>query len=126
MATFHPPFGGVKAGGHRLRVSFLGWHDVGECNITVNDDFHFAATGRYDALGHKGTFDLRLTLTDQNATSSSGPCTVSSAGQTYNGTYSKSGSAITLSDGHHSLTASPDGTNVLLQVAGYPKARIVA
>ena len=73
MATLHPPFSGLTPGKHTLQVSLLGWHTVGSCSITANDDFHFAASGSYDALGHKGTFDIALTLTDKNPDATSGP-----------------------------------------------------
>lgn len=56
----------------------------------------------------------------------SGPCEVTNAGQTLTGTYSKLGSTITFSDKDHTIAASPDGANVILQVAGYPKGRILA
>ncbi len=126
MATLHPPFSGLKPGKHTLQVSLLGWHTVGSCSITANDEFHFAASGSYDALGHKGTFDIALTLTDKNPDATSGPCTVTYAGQTITGTYSKSGSTISFSDKDHTIRASADGENVIVQLGGYPKGRIVA
>lgn len=126
MATLHPPFSEVKPGNHNLQVSLLGWHTVGSCNITANDDYHFAASGSYDALGHRGTFDIALTLTDKNPNATSGPCTVTNARQTITGTYSKTGSTISFSDKDHTIIASADGRNVILQVSGYPKGRILA
>lgn len=126
MATLDPPFDGLSIGKHKLQISLLGWHDVGECEVKVNDKFHFSATGNFNALGHKGTFDMQLALTDKNPTSPTGPCTVSNGGQAFNGTYIRSGSTITFSDGQHNISASPDGKNVLLVVSGYPKARILA
>jgi hypothetical protein len=126
MATLHPPFSGLKPGKHDLQVSMLGWHTVGSCSITVNDEYRFAASGSYDALGHKGTFDIALTLTDKDPNATSGPCTVTTAGQTITGTYLKEGSTISFRDKDHAIRASVDGQNVILQVAGYPKGRIVA
>ncbi|MBV9232560.1 MAG: hypothetical protein JO030_00845 [Candidatus Eremiobacteraeota bacterium] len=126
MATLDPPFGGLKTGTHALQIGMLGWHDVGSCNITRNDDYHFAAKGSYDVFGKSGTFDFTMTLTDQNPAATSGPCTVTNAGQTLQGTYTRVGSAITFTDGRHSITALPDAASVILEVAGYPKARIVA
>jgi hypothetical protein len=126
IATLQSPFSGVKPGKHNLQVSLLGWHTVGSCSITANDDYHFAASGSYDALGHKGTFDIALTLTDKNPNATSGPCIVTYAGQTITGTYSKNGSTISFSDKDHTIIASGDGQNVILQVGGYPKGRIVA
>ncbi|MGA9943938.1 MAG: hypothetical protein WBE79_06595 [Candidatus Cybelea sp.] len=126
MATLHPPFSGLTPGKHNLQVSLLGWHTVGSCSITANDDHHFAASGSYDALGHKGTFEIALTLTDKNPDAASGPCIVTNRGQTVTGTYSKDGSTISFSDEDHTIRASADGQNVILQIGGYPKGRIVA
>jgi hypothetical protein len=89
VATLHPPFSGLEPGKHNLQLSLLGWHTVGSCSITANDDYHFAASGSYDALGHKGTFEIALTLTDKNPDAASGPCIVTNGGQTVTGTYSK-------------------------------------
>jgi len=126
MATLHPPFNGLSAGKHDLQASLLGWHSIGSCTVTVNDPFHFAASGSYNALGHKGTFDLRLNLTDEDPAALSGPCTITNAGQTFNGAYSRSGTEISFAAKDHSVTTSPDGQNVILHVSGYPKVRILA
>lgn len=126
MATLDSVFGGLKMGNHDLEVSFLGWHRVGSCTITVNSQYEFAATGSYSAMGRSGNFGIDLKLTDQNPTATSGPCTVTNAGQTLVGTYSKSGSTISFSDNDHTVTATLDSANVVLQVSGYPKGRILA
>ena len=126
MATLDPPFGGLKLGAHSLQLGLLGWHDAGKCTIARNDEFHFAASGSYSVFGKSGTFDFTMTLTDENPNATSGPCTVTNAGQTLEGTYTRVGSAITFTDGSHSITALPDGKSVILEVAGYPKARILA
>ncbi len=125
MATLDPPFAGLGVGKHALQIALLGWHNVGSCTITRNDEYHFAANGKYNVLGKSGTFDFTMTLTDENPTASSGPCTITNAGQTLEGTYTRIGSAITFTDRRHSITASPDGQSVVLEVAGYPKARIL-
>jgi hypothetical protein len=126
MATLDSIFGGLKLGQHDLQVSLLGWHRVGSCTITVNGPFEFAASGSYNAMGHSGTFAIDLKLTDKNPSAVGGPCSVTNGGQTLTGTYTKNGSTITLSDSSHSVSASLDSGNVILQVTGYPKGRIVA
>lgn len=126
MATLYPPFDGLSTGKHDLQVSLLGWHTVGTCVVTVNEPFHFAASGNYDALGHKGTFDLRLDLTDEDPAAPSGPCTITNAGQALTGTYTRTGTQMSFAAKDHSVTASLDGKNVSLQVSGYPKARVLA
>ncbi len=126
MATLHPPLNGLSAGKHDLQARVAGWHAVGSCNITINEPFHFAASGNYNVLGRKGTFDLRLDLTDENPAAPSGSCTVTNAGQSFNGTYTRSGAEISFTTGESSVTISPDGQNVILQVSGYPKVRILA
>lgn len=126
MATLHPPLDGLSAGKHDLQARVLGWHTMGSCSVTLNEPFHFAASGRYNALGRSGTFDLRLDLTDEDAVAPSGPCTVTNAGQTFNGTYTRNGAEISFASSDHSVTISPDGQNVILQVRGYPNVRILA
>lgn len=126
MATLDPPFDGLGPGNHTLQASLLGWHNVGSCVVSVSDKFNFAASGKFSAVGHSGTFDLRLALTDHDENAPSGPCTVTNAGATITGKYTRSGSQISFSDGQHQIVASPDGKNVILQIAGYPKVRILA
>ena len=125
MATLHPPLDGLSAGKHDLQVSLLGWHTVGSCTIAVNDPFHFDASGSYDAMGKKGTFDMKLALTDQDPAASSGPCKISNDGQTFDATYVRNGNEISFTARDHSITVSPDGNNVLMQVRGFPKFRIL-
>jgi len=126
MATLHPPFNALSAGKHDIQASLLGWHTVGSCMVTVNEPFHFAASGDYNALGHKGAFNIRLDLTDEDPAAPSGPCTIANAGQIVNGTYTRSATQISFAAKDHSVTASLDGKNVILQVSGYPKVRILA
>lgn len=126
MATLDPPFGKLSLGAHKLQVSLLGWHDVGQCTISLNDKYHFAASGNFNALGHKGTFDMRLALTDENATSTNGPCSVTNGEQTFTGTYKRDRTSLEFTDGqNHQIAASPDASGVIFQVTGYPKARIL-
>lgn len=126
MATLYPPLDGLSAGKHDLQAHILGWRTVGFCSVTVNDPFHFAASGSYSALGRSGAFDLRLDLTDEDPAGPSGPCTVTNAGRTFSGTYTRNGTEIAFASADHRVTISPDGQNVLLQVSGYPKVRILA
>src|SRR5271169_5271217 len=98
MATLYPPLDGLSAGKHDLQAHVLGW-----CSVTVNDPFHFAASGSYNALGRSGTFDLRLDLTDEDPAAPSGPCTVTNAGRTFNGTYTRNGSEISFASVDHSV-----------------------
>jgi len=126
MATLDPPFGVLQQGkAHSLQISMLGWHTIGSCTITANSAYSFAANGNYNALGKSGTFNIVLTFTDQDPNAPSGPCTVTNAGQTLNGTYSRNGTSISFSDGTHDVIASPDPGGVSLSIAGYPKGRIV-
>ncbi|MGA8575725.1 MAG: hypothetical protein WB609_08600 [Candidatus Cybelea sp.] len=126
MATLHPPLDGLSAGKHDVQAHVLGWRTVGSCSVTVNDPFQFAASGSYNVLGRSGTFDLRIDLTDKVAAATSGPCAVTNAGQTFYGTYTRKGTEISLASTDHSVTISPDGQNVILEVSGYPKVRILA
>ncbi len=126
MATLDSIFGGLKLGQHDLQVSLLGWHRVGSCTITINEQFEFAASGSYDVMGRSGSFSINLKLTDRNPAATSGPCSVTNGGRTLTGTYTKSESAISFSDGEHTVNASMDSGNVILQISGYPKGRIVA
>lgn len=128
MATIDPPFGKLSLGNHALQASLplIGWKTLGQCTITKNDSYTFAASGSYNALGHSGTFDFTLVLPDKNPSATSGPCTITMSGHTIKGSYTRTGSSISFADNEHSISASPDsGKNVALQVSGYPKARIV-
>ena len=126
MTTLHPPFNELSAGKHDIQASLLGWRTVGSCMVTVNEPFHFAVLGKYDALGHKGAFDLRLDLPDEDPAAPNGPCTITNEGQILNGKYTRTGTQISFAAKNHSVSASPDGRNVILQVKGYPKIRILA
>ena len=126
MATLHPPLNGLSIGRHDLQARILGWHTVGSCRVSVNDPSHFSASGSYNALGRSGTFDLKLDLTDEDPTVPSGPCTVTNAGQTFSGTYTRNGTEISFASMDHGVTISPDGQNVILEAKGYPKVRILA
>jgi hypothetical protein len=124
MATLAQPFAPLKAGSHELQVSMIGWHNIGSCTITTNSDYQFAANGNYNVMGHSGTFNMTLSLDDQNSTSTTGPCTIVNAGQTVKGTYSLSGQTMTFTGDGHTITASPNGGGVLLAISGYPNGRI--
>jgi hypothetical protein len=126
MATLSALFGQLTLGKHNLQVSvLLGWKTVGTCNVTANSPFEFAATGTYNVLGRSGPFDIALKLTDQNPGAAAGPCTITNAGQSLDGTYTMDGASVTFSDGQHSVVASSDAGGVVLAISGYPKARIV-
>jgi hypothetical protein len=77
-------------------------------------------------MGRSGTFDINLKLTDQNPSATTGPCSITNGGQTLAGTYTKTGSALSFSAKEHSINAAADSANVILQLSGYPKARIMA
>ena len=126
MATLHPPLNGLSIDNHDLQANVLGWRKVGSCSITVNDPYHFAASGSYNVLGRSGTFDLKLDLSDEDPTGSSGPCTLAYGGKTFSGTYTRNGTAMVFAAADYSLKMSPDGQNVVLEVSGYPKVRILA
>jgi hypothetical protein len=126
VATLTSIFGALQLGEHVLQVGLLGWRNAGSCTVTVNDDFEFAASGSYSLMGRNGTFDIDLKLTDKNAAASSGPCSITNDGQTLAGTYTKTGSGLAFSDNVHTINASADLGNVILQISGYPKGRIVA
>jgi len=126
VATLDSIFGALKLGQHDLQMSVLGWRNVGSCTITVNSDFEFAASGSYAMMGHNGTFDVNLKLTDEAPAATTGPCSVTNGGQTLAGTYTKTASALSFSAKDKSIEASTDSGNVILRLSGYPKARIVA
>ncbi|MFY9632655.1 MAG: hypothetical protein WAJ94_13705 [Candidatus Cybelea sp.] len=126
MATLHPPLNGLSVDKHDLQARVLGWQTVGSCSVTVNDLYHFAASGSYRALGRSGTFDLKLDLTDEDPTVPSGPCTVTNGGQTFSGTYTRNGTQISFATVGYNVTISPEGQNVILEASGYPKVRILA
>jgi hypothetical protein len=124
MASLTQTFGSLSAAPHDLQISMLGWHKVGTCQITINSQFEFAASGNYNALGHSGDFDFTLTMDDKDPAAASGPCTILNAGKALAGTYTLVGTTMTFSDGVHTVTASTDPGGVTLAVGGYPKARI--
>ena len=127
MATLHPPFDKLTPGTHSIQIwAILKWANVGTCNITENSGFTFAANGNYNALGHSGTFNLVAVLTDSDPTSATGPCSITSNGQTSTATYSRNGDSITFAADHGNIVCSPDPSGVVFQVSGYPKARILA
>jgi hypothetical protein len=127
MATLSSITGNLKAGQHDLQVSFfLGWHKVGTCSIQTNSQYEFSASGNYSVLGHNGNFNVDLKLTDKNPSATSGPCTVTNAGQTTVGTYQSTGTSIVFSGDGHTVTVSADASGVTLEVAGYPKGRIAS
>jgi hypothetical protein len=106
MASLSQTFGTLSAAPHDLQISMLGWHKVGTCEITVNSQFEFAASGNYNVLGHTGDFDMKLTLDDNNPAATTGTCTILNAGKALAGTYTLAGSTMTFSDGVHTLSAS--------------------
>lgn len=126
MATLTEVFGRLPAGGHDLQIRLLGWQTVGSCVVAKNGEYEFSASGKYSALGRNGSFDIDLTLTDRDPAANSGPCRVTNAGQTLQGTYSRSGTSISFSGGGHTISASADPGGVILQVEGYPKIRIAS
>jgi hypothetical protein len=126
MASLSQTFGSLTPTAHDLQISMLGWHKVGSCQITANAQYDFAANGNYNALGHSGNFDLKVTLDDNNATATTGPCTIVNAGKSLAGTYVLSGTTLTFTDGVHTLVATPGPGGVILALSGYPKARIAA
>jgi hypothetical protein len=126
VATIGSVFGGLKLGPHELQVSLLGWHKAGSCTITVNGDFEFAASGYYNVMGQSGKFDIGLKLTDETPEATTGPCSITNGGQTLAGTYTKTESALSFSASEQSVKASTDSGNVILQIKGYPKGRIIA
>ena len=64
------------------RKIYLGIFQVGSGNFPNFSDFQAEFNGSYAALGHSGTFKIRLKLTDQNAGNTSGPCQVTLNGKT--------------------------------------------
>jgi hypothetical protein len=126
MATLALTFNTLSTATHDLQASMLGWHKVGSCTITANSPYQFAANGNYSVLGQSGTFDLTLSLDDNNPTSTTGPCTIVNAGKTLTGTYTLNGTTLTFTDGTHTVAVSPDPGGVILAVSGYPKARIAS
>jgi hypothetical protein len=126
MASLAQTFNTLSIATHDLQASMLGWHKVGSCQITVNSPYAFSAKGDYNVLGHSGTFDFSMTLDDNDATSTTGSCTILNAGKSLKGTYTQNGSTLTFTDGTHTIAVSPDSGGVLLAVSGYPKARIAS
>jgi hypothetical protein len=87
-----------------LRI-FLGIFDVGSGTFGTFSDFNASFAGSYSALGQHGTFTLGVALTDQNPTSTSGPCTLTLNDKTDNAaTYQTNGSKITITT---TLNATP-------------------
>lgn len=121
MATLRPPFDALSNGQHALQahVPILGWKAVGQCTVTVNDDYDFAANGNYNVFGHQGSFNVTLKLDDQNPNSTTGPATVTNDGTPTKSTYAKSGSSITFTDPNGSLVCSSDPGGVLLNFGSY-------
>jgi len=127
MATLDPPLGRLAVGTtYKLQANLFGWRTVGSCTVTESSPFRFAASGDYDVMGRRGDFDLALALSDENATATSGPCTVSALGRNESGTYRRDGDQITFQGAGQRITVSPgDEDAVLLGIGGFPEVRIV-
>lgn len=126
MATLVRTFGTLTTDTHDLQASLLGWKNVGSCRVTVNSPYAFAASGSYDVLGRRGTFDLELRLDDGDPTAVTGPCTIASGDRRSTGTYTSDGTSMTFSDGEHTVVASIEPGGVILAISGYPKVRIAS
>lgn len=65
-------FFGVHAGDLKISIGFF---DIGQGNFTVFDDTEVDFAGSYNAFGQKGTFAIRIRLTD-SPDAASGSCEV--------------------------------------------------
>jgi hypothetical protein len=80
MAKLQPYFG-PHAGTLKIYVASF---DVGSGSFSAFADFQAAFAGSYDFLGQSGNFTIAINLSDQNGTSTSGPCQLTLNGQTDN------------------------------------------
>ena len=96
---------------------YLGIFQVGSGSFSAFSDFQAQFAGSYSALGHSGTFNIGVNLTDQKPENNSGPCEIALNNQTDNAaTYQVSGQklivATTLNNTPLEIYASQDGTQV--------------
>jgi hypothetical protein len=78
MAKLEPYFG-PHTGPMKI---YLGVFQVGSGSFPAFSDFQTQFAGSYSALGQSGTFNIAISLTDQNPASASGPCQVTLNDQT--------------------------------------------
>jgi len=75
------PFFGPHTG--QLQI-WVGPFDVGSGSFPAFGDYQAQFDGSYSAFGQSSTFKMALSLTDQNAQNTSGPCQVTLNNQTDN------------------------------------------
>lgn len=78
MAKLEPYFGPHTGA---LRI-FVGIFQVGSGDFPTFTDYQAAFVGSYSAFGQSGTFTISIALTDQNPSSTSGPCQIILNGKT--------------------------------------------
>lgn len=110
LGGFFGPHGGA------LRI-FVGFFDIGSGTFGAFGDFAAKFAGSYNAMGQSGTFTINVALTDQNATSASGPCTITLNDKTDSAaTYQANGSKLTvttaLNDAPLHIYPSQSGTQI--------------
>jgi hypothetical protein len=96
---------------------YLGDFDIGSGAFGAFSDFAAKFAGSYDALGQSGTFTINVALTDQNPTSTSGPCTITLNDKTdsaakYQANGQKLTVTTTLNDAPFDIYPSQNGTQI--------------
>jgi hypothetical protein len=90
LGTFFGPHTGT------LKI-YLDSFKVGSGSFPAFEDFKAVFSGTYSVLGQSGNLMLAINLTDNNPTSTSGPCSLTLNGNTdANATYNVNGQKLTV------------------------------
>ncbi|HVZ53780.1 MAG TPA: hypothetical protein VG986_17565 [Pseudolabrys sp.] len=78
------PYVGTHSGDLKIWVALF---DIGSGQFKNFGDYQMEFQGSYDFAGQSGSFDIAVSLTDQQPNSPSGPCTVTLNGNTDTGAH---------------------------------------
>ncbi len=93
MAKLGPYFGGHTG---TLKI-YVGFFPVGSGQFAAFSDYQAKFKGSYQFAGQSGTFSIEIKLTDQNAQSATGPCSINLNGNADNAaTYQTSNGKLTV------------------------------
>ena len=99
MATLVPPVRLKSGASYDLAGQVLIWWDIGTAQVSTASEYSLALSASYQ-VGLVGEgFTLAIELTDKDPTSTSGPCTVFTGGNTIVGTYQQSGTSFSFKYG---------------------------
>lgn len=99
MATIAPYLSqGIHAGQQvALKIHEFRWRTVGHGTVSALSDFELKIDGRVELAIYKGDLKIHITLADQDATATSGPCSLQVNSLTDDkATYRVDGSDVTI------------------------------